>query len=200
MSVVHHHYRTSQQSIAWRAASSPTWLLLGFVCLSFIAGCQTSEDPKVVAYREKLVTDKQPEGVISIADARQELLEKENKTEPIDVVITGWAGVRDLPAWTVPGKATLMVSEAIEGSHYNAGSGHDPKTCPFCKRRWKLEESMAIIECVDQQGTEIPFDAPTLLHVKEGNGMIFQGKGTLDGDGMLHVKAEKVFLRTDQRQ
>lgn len=153
-------------------------------------GCSTREDPQVVAWRQALLLETEPTGTVTIETARAQIEEQP------EVVLIGKAGmIRDLTQWWETGQAMFLISEGFPGSDYNIGPDHDPQTCPFCRWKWKTEDSRATIICVDAAGEVIPVDPRVLLQLKEGQEIVIRGRGTLDAEGMLQVTTSALFLR-----
>jgi len=167
-------------------AGSGTLLILALLCQP---GCGTAEDPQVLAWRQSLLLASEPTDAVTIADARNLIAEKP------EVVLIGRVGVKDMPKWWSEDRALLLISEGFPGSEYNPPPDHDPKTCPFCRWKWKFEESMAKLTFVDKSGTPIPVDVRKLLKLSENDVVVIQGTGTLDDTGILNVAATGVFLK-----
>ena len=115
-----------------------------------------------------------------------------------EVVLIARVGNREIGKWWDEQQATLVVSEGSPKSHYNAGADHDPKECPFCRSRWKNEDSMAFVRFVDPSGTTIPADARQLLNVDAEDFIVIRGTGELDEDSMLNIAASEVYIRPPQ--
>ena len=152
-------------------------------------GCSPATDPQILEYRDSLLLSKEPGGSVTIEEARAQI------DSTTDVVLTGHIGTRDLPQWWVDGASSFYVSEATPGSHYKADPNHDPTTCPFCKRKWKVEDSMALVHLVDDTGQQIAIVAPDILQVQQGDTVVIQGTAFLDESGFLVVKSDGVFMR-----
>ena len=163
--------------------------LFAGLALAVIQGCSPAEDPQVTQYRSALLLSEEPAGSVTIEDARS------NIESTTDVVLTGRIGARDLPNWWIDGSASFYISEGTDGSHYNAGPDHDPSTCPFCRRKWKVEDSMAIIHLVDASGHRVTLNANNLLDVEEGDVVVVRGSAKLDESGFLAVESDGVFVR-----
>ncbi|REJ88393.1 MAG: hypothetical protein DWQ34_22685 [Planctomycetota bacterium] len=151
-------------------------------------GCGKAEDPRAARYRDSILLSTAPTGAVTIEDARAEI----DSTDR--VVLKGRIGARDMPQWWFEGSASFVVSEAMPGSHYNAGPDHDPSTCPFCRRKWKLEDSMAIVRLVDASGQDIPVTITDLLDLDEGDIVVVQGDASLDESGLLVVDSDGVYM------
>ena len=115
-----------------------------------------------------------------------------------DIVLIARVGNRDIRKWWDEQRATLVVSEGSPKSHYNAGPDHDPKDCPFCRSRWKNEDSMAFVKFVDSSGATIPADARQLLNVDAEDFIVVRGTGELDENSMLNIAASEVYIRPSE--
>jgi hypothetical protein len=167
-----------------------TWSLIAVLTIAWtFSGCMPGEDPQVVQWREQILLPDEPTGAVTIADARQHV------DEQPEIVLIGRVGVQDIPQWWEKDRATLLMSEGYPGSDYNPGPDHDPQTCPFCRWKWKFEESMAAIAFVDAAGDVIPVDVRTLLKLTEEDVVVVRGTGSLDESGILNVTATGVFVR-----
>lgn len=167
--------------------------LLAVGILFLIQGCGETVDPQVAKYRQALLLTQEISGPVTIEDARKEIADKQ--TDKQEVILVGRVGSKGLPEWWMKGKAMLVVSEGMEGSHYNAGADHDPQSCPFCRWKWKTEDSLAIINFVDKEGKIIPVDSPTLLGVKKDDVVVLRGVAELNESGFLEVAADGVYIR-----
>lgn len=154
-----------------------------------VVGCGAAVDPRVQSYRDSLIMKVEPSGAVTIEEARQNIEENSR------IVLIGKVGNKDIPTWWQEGRASLVISEGYPGSDYNVGPDHDPRTCPFCKWKWKTVDSFAVVEFVTSDASVIPVDAPTLLPVKAGDVVVVQGIGRLAEDGSLTLAADGVFLR-----
>lgn len=166
--------------IAYIAATVVVGLAVGFACMP------ESEASK---YRQAVLLQQEPAGSVTIEDARKNI---ESETS---IVLTTRIGARELPQWWLKDSASFYVSEATPGSHYNADADHDPNTCPFCRQKWKVEDSMALVRLVDDSGAAIPTPAPELLQVQEGDIVVIEGTGSLDDSGSLVIESRGLFVR-----
>lgn len=165
-------------------------LLATMFASMFAIGCGSAEDPQVARYRTALELADEPKGSVTIEDARSNI-ESVQK-----VVLTGRIGVPDLPKWWSGDTATIYISEGTKDSHYNPGEGHNPATCPFCKRKWKVEDSMAIVNFVDDSGKPVPVSAKKLWgNLQEGDFVVVRGTSSLDEAGSLVVESDGLFIR-----
>jgi len=201
-----------------------------FIFFLLLSGCESATDavadPQLDAWRSELVVSVEPEGAVTIEDARKSLqgitddeksevvadeesdvetaateasVDEESAaatdTSPQDIVLVARVGNREIPQWWNEKLATLVVSEGAPDSHYNAGPDHDPTECPFCRSRWKNEDSMALVRFVDSAGVTIPADARQLLNVAAEDFLVIHGTGELDEDSMLNIAAREVYIR-----
>ena len=162
------------------------WILFSFSLL--IAGCGTDLDPYVIQYRQSLLLSEKPVGAVSIQQARESIAQKQYFTFSVKV------GSKDIPQWWAKDKATMVVSEGLSGSHYNLANGHNPETCPFCRRKWKVENAAAFVEFRDAQGEIIPCDCRTLFGLKESDHVFVSGTATINKQGFLEIVADGIFI------
>jgi len=157
--------------------------------LVLVCGCGETQNAEVTGYRKSLLLNSEPTDTVTIEAARK------NIETQSDFALIGKVGNKEIPQWWTEGQATLIISEGSEGSHYNVSADHDPKTCPFCSRNWKTEDSMAFVEFHDAAGKIIPVDTKQLLNLKTGQEVVVRGTGKLDEDGLLVLIADGVFIR-----
>ena len=167
--------------------SNSRWIL--FAASVMVAGCGPSVDPQTAQHRDALLLSQEPTGAVTIEDARSEI---ESTSR---IVLMGRIGARDVPQWWIDESASFFISEGMPDSHYNAGPDHDPSTCPFCKRRWKLEDSMAIVHLVDDAGQPIQVEIKDLLDIEEHDVVVLQGDASLEESGMLVLNCDGVYLK-----
>lgn len=146
-------------------------------------------NPEAAQYRQALVLKEEPTGSVTIEDARSQI---DSQSE---VVLTARIGTREMPQWWKQGTASFYVSEATDGSHYNVTPDHDPNTCAFCRHKWNVEDSMAIVHLINDAGEPIPIEAPELLEIQDGDVIVVQGTASLDDSGFLVVRSNGVFLK-----
>ncbi|MBL4884281.1 MAG: hypothetical protein JKY95_07080 [Planctomycetaceae bacterium] len=154
--------------------------------LIFLSGCGEAVDPQVVAARDQWLLTQSPGEADPIATARE-------AEQGAEFIISGKVGVTSLPEWWVDGYATFWITEASEAVSHG-GPGHDPDTCPFCRRKYK--ESVAVIQCVDDQDIPLKIDARTLFNLKEGDFVTVKGHGSIDESGILNVAASGVYIQS----
>lgn len=162
--------------------------VIPFIAL-LVTGCTPAEDPQVTKYRNNLLLREEPAGSVTIESARSEINSKTN------VVLTGRIGTRELSQWWIDGSASFYVSEGMPDSHYNVGPDHDPSTCPFCRHKWKLHDSMAIVHLVDKSGERISIPATDLLDVEKDDIVVATGTASLDESGFLVIESTGLFVR-----
>lgn len=167
-------------------------LALMGLCLSLttFSGCGEQTSPEVTSLRTLLLLKEEPSGAVSIEEARQLVSEK-----PEDLVLILRVGNRNLSTWSSEDQATFFASEGYPGSDYNIGPDHDPSTCPFCKWKWKDEDSMAIMEVVNEQGEAVPYSAVQIFNFKPEDFIVVKGTGQLDEEGMLKVQISGLYKR-----
>ena len=153
------------------------------------AGCGPSVDPEIAKWRDQLLLTSEPSGAVGIVEA------KEHVKEAGDVVLQAQVTSGEHAVWE-SGRAVFAVSEILEEEPGHGGEGHDPSTCPFCKRRQAaLIDTRAMVQVVDEQGKVVPMDARKLLAIKENQQLVVRGKGEIDSLGNLIVSAERIYVR-----
>ncbi len=157
----------------------------------WMAGCQRSEDPAVLATRQKVLLSAEPEGALSVVEARQVAT---SELQP--VVLVGRVGAGVDATWD-PGTAAFVVADLStspeEVAHEHAG---DHSHCPFCAAKAAKEpERTALVRVVDEAGSVIPVDARRLLAIQEQQTVVVRGKGHIDDLGNLVVLADGVYPR-----
>ena len=142
--------------------------LLFVVCLS--AGCETRIDPQLAAHRAEILLTQQPAQATSIEDARKQLA---------DSAVVTIKGQADLEAFQSTGgkKALMLVREILPNDHGHPG--HDPSSCPFCKRRMEAA-AKAAVEFVDDNGKVLPYPVDELFELKQGDQVVVKGTAELD--------------------
>jgi len=176
----------------WVTSMKTLSLILMPLAMSLVAvaGCiqPKVEDPAILAQRSKLVLDAEPQGAVSITDARKSLKDER------EIVLIGKVGAGDSTPFE-QGKTAFLISDGgtqAEGHDHNA-PGHDAENCPFCKRRKKL--SMAMVQFVDGEGHVLPIDARELLGVKENQVVVVKGLAKLNDLDVMVVTADGIHLR-----
>ncbi len=167
----------------WRTVSM-------YLLLAIMSGCGESVSPEVLAIRSQVLLDDEPTGAITIEQARKQVAENSE-----NVVLIVKIGNRNIPAWSSKDKASFFVSEGFPESDYNIGPDHDPSTCPFCKWKWKEEDSRAILEVLDESGGVVPYPAEQLFNVKPDDFVVVTGHGRLDDLGTLYVQITGLYKR-----
>lgn len=168
-----------------------TWpcLLVALVAIGTIVVVANAPDPAVAQYRRELAIEEEPAGSVTIENARI-MIESET-----NVVLTVRVGSRDVSQWWKSDTASFYVSEATPGSHYTFDPSHDPTLCPFCSRKWKAEDAIALVHLVDASGDRIPVNAPDLLGIEEDDIVVVRGTASVDESGLLVVESSGLFVR-----
>jgi hypothetical protein len=164
-------------------------VLVALVAIGIGVEMVYAPDPKVVQYRKDVTIAEEPTGSVTIENARK-MIESET-----NIVLTVRIGARDLSQWWKSDTASFYVSEATPGSHYSFDPNHDPSTCPFCSRKWKVEDAMALVHLVDSTGARIPVNAPDLMNLEEGDCIVVRGTAAVDESGLLVVESKGLYVR-----
>jgi hypothetical protein len=154
-----------------------------------VAGCGSS-DPRTRALRERFLLAHEPTGALGIADSRDRI------DAPREVVVLGRIRGGGFDPWA-KGKAAFVIAEALpESDEHGHADGHDPATCPFCKRRAeKANATTALVQFCDEQGNLLAIDARELLGVAEEQTVVVRGQGQVNEQGMLIIAATGIHVR-----
>lgn len=154
-----------------------------------LAGCGQGLSQKAVDLRNRIFVEEEPPGAITIEQAR------ELATEGEEVTLIVKVGNPNFPKWSSDDQVLFYVSEGYPDSDYNVGPDHDPSTCPFCKWKWKDEDSLAIVSVVDEQGAIVAGSAEELLGLTVGETLVVNGFAEVDETGFLQLQAAKIFRK-----
>ena len=149
-------------------------------------GCGESIDPQTLTMRNKYLSARPISGERPVPDIRKEL---EVGTLSADSLFTIRARINagEFSPFG-EGQAAFLVTDA---TGHDGDESHDPHECPFCKR--DIQSMMARVEFDDETGTVAKVDSRTLLGVKEFDLVVIEGRGRLEEDGTLIVKASRMF-------
>jgi hypothetical protein len=155
--------------------------------LVILAGCGAGTSQEILGLRKALLKSSPPTGAVLIAQAKRAL-----PTAP-RVVISGWIGGGETSPWR-DGLAEFVITEALpdeQGHRHKPGEGDD---CPFCRRRFKPEELLAVVQIADPNGRPLAIDAREILGAKDGALVYVEGPARIDESGILTVQAQGIFL------
>lgn len=159
-------------------------LLVAVLACGIFSGCTVKEDSQLVAGRSSLLLDTKPDPITTIGAATEQIAESEQ------VVVEGWL---DLKAFAgQKDKAIVLVREILEDSDHG-GDGHDPSSCPFCKRRMNAAPKAAVV-FVDENKKALPFTVDELLPIEHGDVVVIKGTGKADKDIDLKITATGIYL------
>ena len=153
------------------------------------AAKQTSDAPAMDSEEHEIhAAQSLEEGSQSIADdAQDQMAEK----DPNQVTIIGWV---DLKAeLTQKNKSVVLVREILEDNEHG-GEGHDPSSCPFCKRRMNAAPKAAVV-FVGENGKALGYPADRLLPLEHGDVVVIAGTADADNDIDLKITANGIFLK-----
>jgi hypothetical protein len=158
------------------------------VLLLAVAGC-TAADPRTEALRQKFVLAEEPSDAKTIADSRAQVGEQPQ------VVVVGRISGGEVEPWA-DGQAAFMIAEALpaDDGHANA-AGHDPTTCPFCRRRAEKANATALVQFLGEDGKLLDIDARKLLGVAKDQTVVVQGQGAVNDLGVLVIAANGIHVR-----
>ncbi len=156
--------------------------------LALFTGCETKVDPKLAQYRTELLLSAEPVTVTSIEDAKKDVAAK-----AAAVTIEGIADTESLQS-TGKAKALMLVRELLPDDHGHQ-AGHDPSSCPFCKRRL-ANAAKAAVEFVGTDGRVLPYAVDELFGLKQGDPVVVQGTAELDPKlNVLKITASGIYVR-----
>ncbi len=166
--------------------------LLLLALLATVSGCNKA-DERVSSLRGQLILADEPAGAASIAEVRDGMTADPQSEQ--DILIVGRIGAGEFEPWA-DGQASFLMAEALPETDHAATPGHDPATCPFCRRRAeKAGNATALVQFRDEKGEVLPIDARELLGVKEDQVVVVRGKGHVDKLGVLVVSATGIHVR-----
>jgi hypothetical protein len=167
--------------------------------LTLLAGCQGSSgvDASGGSRRSEFpLLEEQPSGARGVIEVKSDLESRENPDQWTEIVLAARIGGIEGETWD-PDRAAFVVmdSSVVEPEPTHEPTQHDADNCPFCRaNRKKLLASTALVEVVDSTGQVPPVHAGKLLGVEEGQAIVLQGQGRIDGLGNLAVRATGVFV------
>ncbi|MEX2114943.1 MAG: hypothetical protein WD845_17250 [Pirellulales bacterium] len=158
------------------------------VLAASLTGC-TAHDARTEALRKQFVLVEEPPGAATIADSREQAAADDN------VVVVGRISGGEVEPWA-DGQAAFMIAEALPADDGHAdAAGHDPTTCPFCRRRAEKANATALVQFNDEQGKLLAIDARKLLGVAKNQTVVVQGQGHVNDLGVLVIAAKGIHVR-----
>jgi hypothetical protein len=156
--------------------------------LAVVSGCNRG-NAELETLRNRLVLVDEPLGATTIADSRDKIDAEQ------EVVVVGKIGAGEIQPWA-DGQAAFLISEVPADNAHASSPGHDPATCPFCRRRAEKAASVtALVQFRDEKGELLPIDARELLGVSQDQVVVVRGKGHVDKLGVLVVAATGIHVR-----
>lgn len=178
-----------------RRTASRVWLLLVLPVACLALGCYgQSIPPEIMPIRERLLLEQEPQGAMTIEQARKQVADNPDVTMIPDLKLIVKVGNRNFTNWSAGNQATFYVSEGFPGSDYNVGPDHDASSCPFCKWKWKIEDSLAVVQVVNEAGDVLPHSAETIFDFAPGRMITIEGDGLVDEYGFLVVRLAGLFV------
>lgn len=161
---------------------------LAAIVLAAVVGC-AAQDERTQSLRKKFVLVEEPTGAKTIVDSRTQV-----KDDP-RVVVVGRISGGEVEPWA-DGQAAFMIAEALpaDDGHANA-AGHDPTTCPFCRRRAEKANATALVQFHGEDGKLLDIDARKLLGVAKDQTVVVQGQGSVNDLGVLVIAANGIHVR-----
>ena len=174
---------STSSALDWRIASFFTMLLAIVFSMS---GCVIEEDPRLAQQRARLLIDQPPENVSSIETAKSDISDRKMVTIQGQADLEAYASIHN-------GRALMLVRELIEDEHSSA-AGHDPSSCPFCKRRLAAAPKAAV-EFVGEDGSVLPYQVQQLFDLNQGDIVIVRGEAELDEKlDIMKITATGIYL------
>jgi hypothetical protein len=152
------------------------------LCFSALASAQSEESA--------LLLKREPKGALDVLALRKEARDQQ------DVVVVGRIGGRANP-WVKGVAAFPIVDRSLRPCNEIEGD--------TCKTPWDycceshLPKATVLVVFVDQQGQVIKKDPRQLLHVKELQTVVVQGKARRDKAGNVTVLATNIHIRSDEK-
>lgn len=143
--------------------------------------------------RQKFVLPAEPEGAMSIVDAKSKLEKQPEAPQP--VVIVGRIGAREHDPF-LEGKASFIMIDIVDDGHAKK-PGHDADNCPFCKKR-QAKLPLAAVQFVDADGQVILFDSRQLFGLAKGREVVVRGTATYNTKlpmPVVQVTADAIHVR-----
>jgi hypothetical protein len=167
-------------------------VLLLLLLLATLSACN-KVDERASSLRRQLMLADEPAGAAGIAEARDGMTTDPQSEH--DVLIVGRIFAGEFEPWA-DGQASFLLAEALPETEHAATPGHDPATCPFCRRRAeKADSATALVQFRDANGKVLMIDARELLGVEEDQVVVVRGKGHVDRLGVLVVSATGIHVR-----
>lgn len=164
-----------------------THLVLLFGLLVMFVGCsKQSAQVDLKVERELFQLNVMPASVTNLGQAKEKL------TEQPEVSIEGWADLKFFESRQ--NEAVFMVREILEDSDHSGEDGHDPSSCPFCKRRMEAAPKAAVV-FADKGNKALPYAVNDLFPVKHGDKVVVRGTGKLDKDlDLFKITASGIYF------
>ncbi len=131
-------------------------LSLCLAIASCVAGCGTG-DRQFESLRSRFVLAEEPKGAVGIAEVPEHLDPGQ------EVVVVGRIANGEFDPWAKD-QAAFVISEApLAADGHTHAAGHDPASCPFCRRRAEKASATALVQFHDEHGVVLPIDATSCL-------------------------------------
>ena len=161
-------------------------IVLAVVAVMNFAGCSERVDEALLAHRKSLLSETAPVEFTTVEAARDNIEKSATIT---------FEGQADLKAMASDKPKALFLVREVQEDDDHGGAGHDPSTCPFCKRRLAAAPK-AVVVFVDDKGKVIPYDVESLFSIKHGDTVVVEGSGKMDKElDVFQVTASSVFVR-----
>jgi hypothetical protein len=139
--------------------------------------------------KSELLLEKEPKGAVDVLALRKDVKDKQ------DVVVIGRIGGRKNP-WVKGAAVFPIVDRSLKPCNEIEGD-----TCPtpwdYCCAV-NVPKATVLVMFVDEKGKVVKKDPRELLHVKELQTVVVQGKAKRDKAGNVTILASKVHIRNDE--
>ena len=166
-------------------------LFLGITVLAAWVGCSQAPDEAANTASptegSKYLLSAEPAGAENIIAARASAEDNE------EVVVVGRIGGSQSP-WVGGVAAFSIVDKSLKACSDIPGD-NCPVPWDYCCETDKLPAATALVKVVDEKGETVKIDARELLHVKELQTVVVQGKARRDDSGNLTILASGVYVR-----
>ena len=163
--------------------------LLLLTALTAFAGCgrAPADNYPMAEARAQFLLAAEPEGAVSIVDAREEL------AGGGPIVLVGRVGGGE-QSWVDGQAAFVMRDPSLDtaGEHGHECSDGD---FPFCAKKRSKTDGLAVVHFLGANGKPVPVAARQLFDLNENATVVVRGKASVTPLGMLVVAASGIYVR-----
>lgn len=153
--------------------------------LLLMPGCQAETDAAVETLRHKILTDRLPSDVMSLAEANAGF------EEGMKVRVVGRIFADGMSPFDRESAAFNLIELPKPGHNHE-----DPGDCPFCKREMQ-NAANAIVQVVDDSGQVLETPAERLLALEKNQDIVAEGKATKVGEFLIVNATSLHILKED---